>query len=157
MSRERKERLAKNRLYSFMRVVATYMDRYHVDGIVGLVPGGVGDVVTSLLSLVYVYFSVFRLRSLPLTLAVLCNILRDVLLGLIPFYVGDAIDFFNRSNVRNMRLVDGFVNDDEVVMREINKKAIVSGLLIFVFVAAIVGMFALLAWLVRIVGSHLFV
>ena len=63
------------------------------------VPGGVGDVLTSALALPFIYFALVQVRSIPLTLAVICNVLKDALLGSIPFFIGDIIDVFNRSYV----------------------------------------------------------
>jgi len=114
-------------------------------------------VLFSLFSLVYVYFSLFKVRSLPLTLAVINNILRDVFLGLIPFYVGDAIDFFNKSNVRNMHLVDGFVDGDPVIMQEVNRKAVITVVAIVALIVGIVLMFMFISWIVKTIGSYLFV
>lgn len=92
-SPERKGQLMNSKLYQSMKYITTYLDKYYLDGVAGLVPGGVGDAVTAFFGLTHVYFAMFKLHSIPLTLAVLNNTLRDVLLGLIPFYVGNVIDF----------------------------------------------------------------
>ena len=84
--------------YKLIQAIATIMDRYYVDPLLGLVPT-VGDAVTSLLTLPYLYFSVFKLRSIPLTLALLCNMLIDFAMGVIPFWIGDILDFFNHSKI----------------------------------------------------------
>ena len=101
---QRRQRLMENGLYQAMQTVTRYMDRYYLDALIGLVPGW-GDVITVLSVLPFVYFSTKVIRSVPLTLAVLNNGLRDVLLGMIPFFVGDIIDVFHRSNVQNMQMV----------------------------------------------------
>lgn len=59
-----------------------------------------------------------------MTLAVIFNILRDVALGLIPFYIGDIIDFCNRAYLQNCKLIVGFVEDDQEVINEVNRKAV---------------------------------
>ncbi len=139
-----------------MQAITAYLDKYYLDAIAGIVPGGIGDAVSALFSLVHVYFSLFKLRSIPLTLAILNNALRDVLLGLIPFYVGDVIDFFHRANKKNMALIDGFINDDQDIIRTVNRKALQSLVLFFVFVAAIFLMLWLLVWIAGKIGTALF-
>ena len=100
------------------------MDRYYVDAALGFaIPGGIGDAIAALISLVYVVFTAVKIRSFPLTLAIINNTLRDVLLGMIPFYVGDIIDVFHRSNQQNMNLIRGFVEGDEETIRTVNRKA----------------------------------
>ena len=88
MNDQRRELLKNSRIYHWMRNVARYMDQYYLDGIAGLVPGGVGDTAAGLFALVHVYFSLFKLRSIPLTLAIANNVLRDILMGLLPFFIG---------------------------------------------------------------------
>ena len=72
------------------------------------------------------------MRSIPLTLAVICNVLKDALLGSIPFFIGDIIDVFNRSYVANLRLITGYVNDDKAVIHEVNRKATWSAIFIII-------------------------
>jgi hypothetical protein len=31
-------------------------------------------------------------------------------MGMIPFFVGDVIDFFHRANIQNMQMIQGFVD-----------------------------------------------
>ena len=112
----RKQRLLESQSYRMMKKVALYMDQYYLDGVAGLVPGGLGDMAASALALVHVYFSLYKLRSIPLTLAVLNNAMRDVLMGMLPFFVGDVIDFFNKSHSKNMKLIDGYINNDPLVV-----------------------------------------
>lgn len=69
---------------------------------------------------------------IPLTLAVICNVLKDALLGAIPFFIGDIIDIFNRSYVANLKLITGYVNDDKEVIQEVNKKAAWSAIFIVI-------------------------
>ena len=91
------------------------MDRYYLDALIGVIPGW-GDAIALLCVVPFVYFSSSVIKSLPLTLAVLNNALRDVLLGMIPFFVGDIIDIFHRSNTQNMQMIQGFVDGDEKVI-----------------------------------------
>ncbi len=153
---ERTLKLKEDSIYKVMQNITRYSDKYYIDAIIGFIPGGIGDAVSALFSIVHAYFCFFRLRSIPLTLAIINNTLRDILLGLIPFYVGDMIDFFHKSNVRNMSLIDGFINDDKDIIREVNKKALQTAIIIFLIIAAIIFMFFALVWLANLIGTRLF-
>lgn len=153
---DRRQNLKDSTLYRWMQHITLWLDQYYLDAIAGLVPGGIGDAFSSLFSLVHVYFAAFRLRSLPLTLAILNNCLRDLFLGLLPFYVGNVIDFFHRANKQNMALIDGFINNDCDIIRAVNRKAVYSGIIVLTFVAAIILLVKLLLRLTDALGSILF-
>lgn len=155
-SSDRSEKLRSSRLYRATQAVTLWMDRYNVDGVAGLVPGGVGDIVSAGFAVVHVYFSAFRLRSIPLTLAILNNTLRDIFLGMLPFFVGDVIDFFHKANKRNMALIDGFLNNNQEIIHEVNRKATQSALVLVALVAAIIGVVYALIWLTQTLGTALF-
>lgn len=91
------------------------------------------------------------MKSIPLTLAVLNNSLRDVLLGMIPFFVGDIIDIFHRANTQNMKMVQGFVDGDEAVIKDVNKKATQSAIFLVIMIILIVLMF----WALIAFGKYL--
>ena len=118
--------------YRIMDKTAKYMDKYFLEPIIGLIPGGVGDVLSSFLAIPFIYFALVQVKSIPLTLAVICNVLKDALLGSIPFFIGDIIDVFNRSYVANLRLITGYVNDDKAVIHEVNRKATWSAIFIVI-------------------------
>lgn len=147
----RRQRLMQDKVYQAMNGLTRYMDRYYLDAIIGLVPGW-GDVVALLSVVPFVYFSARVIKSVPLTLAVLNNGLRDVLLGLIPFFVGDIIDFFHRSNTKNMAMVQGFVDGDESIVKEVNRRAWQSAVVLVVLLLLIV----LAVWLLVSFGSYLY-
>lgn len=155
-SSDRSEKLRSSRLYRATQAVTLWMDRYNVDGVAGLVPGGVGDIVSAGFAVVHVYFSAFRLHSIPLTLAILNNTLRDIFLGMLPFFVGDVIDFFHKANKRNMALIDGFINDDEIVIHEVNRKATQSAAILISLAIAIMLLLWGLVWLTKTLGTALF-
>lgn len=144
----RRERVMSSRSYKIMARVARWMDRYYIDPLLGLVPGGWGDAISAFMVLPFIWFSMFVVRSLPLTLAVIYNALRDVVMGLIPFFVGDIIDAFNRSYVRNMRLVQGFIDDDREIVREVRRKSWYFAIAIIVFIAVIVLLVKLSVYLI---------
>ena len=157
MSKEiRKEALRNSKLYHHIKKVTQLADGYYLDFVIGLIPGGFGDILGGLFSLSHVYFGLFKLRSIPLTLALLNNMLRDVFLGMLPFYVGGAIDFFYKSNKKNMALIDGFLNDDKDIIHQVNKKAIQAAIVFFVLIAGIMVLLWLLVLLADKIGSILF-
>lgn len=132
-----------NKAYQAMNYLTRYMDRYYIDALIGIIPGW-GDAVAMLSAVPFVYFSFFVIKSVPLTLAVLNNTLRDVLLGMIPFFVGDVIDIFHRANTKNMAMVQGFVDGDEHIISEVNKRALQAAVVLVVLLLLIAAMIALL-------------
>jgi hypothetical protein len=147
----RRRRLMGNKLYQTMDVLTRYMDRYYLDALIGLIPGW-GDVIALLSVVPFVYFSSVVIKSVPLTLAVLNNALRDVLMGMIPFFVGDVIDFFHRANIQNMQMIQGFVDGDEVIIKHVNRRARQSVIVLVVLLLLI----ALMIWALVSFGSYLY-
>lgn len=146
----RREEIEMSSSYSMIKGIKTILDDWYVDAIVGLViPGGIGDALSGSLSLPYLYISMFKVRSFSLTLAVLYNMLLDVILGMIPFYVGDVIDFFNKSFKRNYRLIVGFVEDDQETIRQVKRRAVYCFFMILVFIGLIYLLFVLGAMLIN--------
>ena len=108
--------------YQMTQTIARWMDKYFLDPLIGLIPG-LGDALSSLLVFPFIYVAAVKVRSLPLTLAVIFNVLRDMAIGLIPFWVGNILDFFNRAYLQNCRLIVGFVAGAREIIREVNRKA----------------------------------
>ena len=146
-----RKRLMDNKVYQAMGGLTRYMDRYYLDALMGIVPGW-GDAIALLSVVPFVYFSLRVIRSIPLTLAVLNNALRDVLLGMIPFFVGDIIDIFHRSNAKNMAMIQGFVDGDEQVIKQVNQRAVQS----VVVLVALVLLIALMVWALVSFGGYLY-
>ncbi len=118
----RRLRVERAHSYRIVKRIAEWMDRYYLDPILGFIPAG--DIISAGLIVPYLYVASFKVQSIPLTLAILCNVLLDVAMGLIPFWIGDILDFFHRSYVRNYKLIVGFVEGDEEMIRKVNKRAI---------------------------------
>lgn len=116
--------------YQLAERIARLMDKYYLDAVLGFLLEGFGDLLTQLLTLPYIYVSAVKIRSMPLTLAVIYNALRDIAMGLIPFYIGDVIDVFNKSFVQNFKLIVGFVEGDKKIISEVNRKAVRMAVLI---------------------------
>ena len=147
----RRKRLMDSKAYQTMSNLTRYMDRYYLDALIGIIPGW-GDAITFLCVVPFVYFSSRVIKSIPLTLAVLNNALRDVLMGMIPFFVGDIIDFFHRANIQNMQMTQGFVDGDEIIIKQVNKKAWQSAIVLIVILLLIF----LMIWALVSFGSYLY-
>ena len=109
--------------YRLIKTLTKWMDNYYLDPILGLIPTA-GDLISATLVIPYLYVSLFKVRSVPLTLAILCNLLMDVAMGIIPFWIGDILDFFHKSYVRNYELIVGFVEGDKKIIHKVNKRAL---------------------------------
>lgn len=134
-----------------MQSLTRYMDRFYLDAVIGLIPGW-GDAVALLCVVPFVYFSMFIIKSIPLTLAVLNNALRDVLLGMIPFFIGDVIDIFHRANMKNMAMIQGFIDGDNAIIKQVNRRALQSAIVLLVLLLLI----ALMIWALISFGSYLY-
>lgn len=81
--------------------------RIGADGIIGLIPG-LGDAVGTLLSS-YIVLEASRLgASKSVLLRMVFNIAVESVIGLIPFF-GDLFDMGWKSNQRNIRLLDTYL------------------------------------------------
>ena len=67
-----------SRTYRLTQSIAKWMDRYYIDPIVGLLLPAYGDAVTALLNLPYLYISILKLHSIPLSLAIVYNMQEQV-------------------------------------------------------------------------------
>lgn len=148
---QRRARLMDNQVYQSMQSLTRYMDRFYLDAVIGLIPGW-GDAVALLCVVPFVYFSMCIIKSIPLTLAVLNNALRDVLLGMIPFFIGDVIDIFHRANMKNMAMIQGFIDGDEAIIKQVNRRALQSAIVLFVLLLLI----AFMIWALISFGSYLY-
>ena len=146
-----RKRLMDNKVYQTMNDITRYMDRYYLDAIIGIIPGW-GDMITILCVVPFIYFSTRVIKSIPLTLAIINNALRDVLLGMIPFFIGDVIDVFHRANTKNMAMIQGFVDGNATVTKEVNQKAIQSAVILIILLILI----ALMIWALASFGSYLY-
>lgn len=134
---ERRQQLKSEPTYQLMHGIVKVFDKYYLDPIMGFFLPGVGDVIASAFALPFLYFAMFRVRSVSLTMAILFNIILDLLVGAIPA-LGDVCDFFFKANKRNLRLIVGYIEDDPKVRNEVSGRA---GCLVFLVVGV-----ALLVW-----------
>ena len=139
----KREAMMNRTSYRVMVKTAKYMDKYFLDPILGFIlPAGIGDTLSSVFAFPFIYYSLCVVKSVPLTLAVIYNILMDVLIGAIPFYIGDVLDVFKRSYIDNLKLITGYIEDDKEIIHKVQKKAFWTAVLIIV-----------LCWLIYVVIS----
>ena len=144
---ETRQRLEKGKSYKWLQKISDIMDRYYLDAALGFaIPGGIGDAIAAVFSIGYVLFSAIGVRSFPLTLAIMNNTLRDVVLGMIPFYLGDIFDIFHRSNRQNMALIRGFVEGDQAIIHAVNRKAAISIVIFILLCVLLYFMIRLVIW-----------
>lgn len=139
MTNEKQEIIRNSVSYKLVHAIALWMDRRLLDPLIGLVLPGFGDALTSVLAVPYLYLSIVKLKSIPLTLAIVCNILLDVLIGIIP-YIGVVGDVFKRAFTRNAALIKGYVEGDKAIMQEIDRKAVGMAFLIVILCGLIYAM-----------------
>ena len=102
----KKRALQENGTYKLIKSIATISDKYFIDPLLGFFLPGIGDVITSTFALPFLYFALFKVKSINLTFALLFNILLDLLIGAIP-WLGDIFDAFHRANLKNFNLIVG--------------------------------------------------
>jgi len=149
-------RMSSGETYQMLRTISTWMDDYYLDPLIGLVPV-VGDVLSTVTSLPFIYVALFEVRSIPLTLAVTANVLKDSVIGMIPFFIGNILDFFVKSNRKNYQLIIGYAEGDKEVKKEVNRTATASAIIIGVLL--IIGYYiatwawSLGSWVINYISS----
>ena len=152
MTNEKQEIIRNSVSYKLVHAIALWMDRRLLDPLIGLVLPGFGDALTSVLAVPYLYLSIVKLKSIPLTLAIVCNILLDVLIGIIP-YIGVVGDVFKRAFTRNEAMIKGYVEGDRAIMQEIDRKAVGMAFLIVILCGLIYAMVLAAVKIVEWAGS----
>ena len=71
---------------------------------------------------------------------------------MIPFFVGDVIDIFHRANTKNMAMIQGFVDGDETIIKQVNQRAWQSAIFLIVLLLLI----AMMIWALVSFGSYLY-
>ncbi|WP_372472580.1 DUF4112 domain-containing protein [Capnocytophaga sp. ARDL2] len=136
--------LDKNEI-KILYTIKKYMDDYYIDGILSFFPV-VGDVIAQIFTLFYLYISIFKLKSIRLSVLIIYNALFDICVGLIP-YLGIVLDFLNKSYKENYELIIGYAQRDKAIMRKINKRFTFALLSIFLLLTAIV---LLIKWTIEL-------
>ncbi len=146
-------KIKESKSYKLVSTLATLMDKYYIDPIIGFIPIA-GDIIPPLCSAPSIYVSALKLKSIPLTLAVVLNILIDALVGMIPFFIGNIIDFYNKAYIKNLKLIVSYVNNDKKTIKEVNKKATISAILIFVFTLLLIASIIFLSKFIAFVREY---
>ena len=113
-----------------------YLDRFGIDALISMIPYA-GGLISSLFMIPPLHIAAGKVKSLPLTLAVLYNYLMDALVGFVPF-AGPVLDFFFRANSRSAKLVLGFIEDDWEIIKEVRRKSVFFAIAIMLLIALIV-------------------
>ena len=145
--------LKQSKSYRFINQVRRIMDKsifgMGLDPIIGLIPN-VGDAINFPLMVPYLYFSLVKLKSIPLALSVTFNLVLDTLVGTIPF-LGFILDLFYKGFQKNHDMILGFVEGDEQVIKKVDRNAklmaILIVLMIGLFFLFVKISFVLLSWL----------
>lgn len=119
---QKKEELMSSGLFQTMYGIKRLFDDWYLDAVIGLIPT-VGDIIGTFLSLPFILFCIVKVRSLALTLAVLNNYMIDMIIGIIPFWIGNISDIFYKAHRKNLDLIMGFIDDEKFVIHEVNRKA----------------------------------
>ena len=128
---EKRKKIEESTSFQMVKGISKFMDDYFIDPIVGLIPG-IGDLFTPIFSLPFLYVSLFKVRSIPLSLAIIFNMLMDTAIGMIPFYIGNIADFFYKGFKKNMHLIVDYVEGDEETINKVNRKAVFMAIIIVV-------------------------
>jgi hypothetical protein len=91
--------------------------KFGLDPVLGIIPG-LGDLIALIMG-IYIVYSASHL-GLPQTLVskMWTNVLLDLVLGAIPG-IGDVVDFFFKSNMKNLDILEKFVAENRVEEGEI--------------------------------------
>lgn len=133
---EKRKTLLESSTFQTLSFIKKGMDNFMLDPIIGLVLPAAGDIISSILALPFLYFSLFKVKSIRLTLACLFNTIMDLLVGLVPI-IGDVFDLFHRSYKKNIDMIVGYVNDDAEAIKQVKQKSMWIWLLILLFIAAL--------------------
>lgn len=147
--RRRQIRRFANLMDSRFRIPGT-KQRFGVDPILGLVPGG-GDAVAMVISAGIVIQAVrFGARGSTLAL-MLFNVAVDAIFGAVPI-LGSVFDVWFKANNRNIALLDRHVTDPQLTRAQIRRRVFWLIVLVIAFTVALlalltVGIVALIAWI----------
>ncbi|ART79044.1 DUF4112 domain-containing protein [Oceanisphaera avium] len=84
--------------------------RIGFDGLIGMIPV-VGDVIGALLSSYIVWVAAKAKLPLRLLLCMSVNILIELVVGIVPIF-GDIFDFAFKANLRNVRILNDYFQQE---------------------------------------------
>ncbi len=151
-------KIKEEKAYKISKGISNIMDKYMLDPIIGYFMPGISDLISQVLSLPSIFLALFKIKSIKLTLAMIYNGLMDALLGIVP-YAGDVVDIFNRSYRKNQKLIQGFVDQDQEVIKKVNKsfiKSIIGIIILIVLIYfAIILIGKITSWIIE-QGQYLY-
>ena len=125
--------------------------RIGFDGLIGLVPG-VGDLLAALLSS-YIVIEAARLKApSSVLMRMVGNIALELGIGLVPV-VGDLFDFVFKANLRNVQLLETYLDQPQATRRRSRWQV---GAVLLALAALIVAALALVFGLLWLAASALF-
>ncbi|SSY80213.1 DUF4112 domain-containing protein [Alysiella crassa] len=124
-TKDKQNALQNSRSFQLGKQIKKYLDEYYLDGVIGLIPF-VGSALSHCFNLVYIYIALVKLRSKRLTLVIIFNGLKDMVLGFIPI-LGTVLDFFYKSNKQNFELIEQFAAGNPDTIRQVNQRAAMAG------------------------------
>lgn len=127
--------------------------RFGLDGLIGLVPG-LGDIVTNLMATYIIMQATWKGYPTSVITRMFLNLVLDNFLDAIPI-VGNIFDFFFKSNLRNIRLIQEYQANPIATERRSKywSIAIIAGILLFVggmLVVSVVVTYKLIVWLLSL-------
>ena len=144
-----RDRFKQSEQYGTLKKIADVMDKWHLDSIIGLIPGA-GDAITGVVVLPYLHCSLFVLHSIPLTLSIIYNTLVDVLIGIFPIG-GDIFDFFHKSFITSYEQIIGYAEGNPQTLQEIDSGAVRMCILITVLCILIRLAALIVTWLISLI------
>lgn len=150
----KRDEIINSKSYKSVVLLSKIMDKYYLDPIIGLFPI-IGDIIPLLCSIPAIYVAFVKIKSLPLILAIIYNIIFDATIGMIPFLIGNIVDFYNKAYIKNLKLIVGFINDDKYIIKEVNRKATLFAILIAVVIIASIYMIKLTIYLSLIIKDYI--
>ncbi len=124
--------------------------RFGLDGLIGLVPG-LGDIVTNLMATYIIMQATWKGYPSSVITRMFLNLVFDNLLDAIPI-IGNIFDFFFKSNLRNIRLIQEYQANPVATERRSRywSMAIIAGILLFVsamVVLSVMVTYRVIVWL----------
>ena len=125
--------------------------RFGYDGLIGLIPVA-GNAVTMSLSIYIVFRALLMKYPSTIIIKMTSNILIENIIGVIPI-IGNIFDFFWKSNLKNMRLMQQYDTHPEKTVRSTKLK--LSILVIFLIGLFILSLFIVI-WITAAIFQWLF-
>lgn len=81
--------------------------RFGLNGVLGLIPGA-GDFLVAVVSFYIVWIGLKMRLPMSAIIEMIVNVVVNLLIGLLPV-IGDAVDFFNHANLKNVKILKRYI------------------------------------------------